>query len=101
MVKHIVMFKLASNADGNSRDVNAGIMKERLEALQDKIPELFSIEVGLNIIDDPAGYDVVLSTAFQSKNDLMVYAGHQDHLEVVAFIKKVIEKRTAVDYITG
>ena len=100
MVKHIVMFKLKAEAEGNSLEKNAEIIKERLEALGDKIPELAFIEVGLNFVDDPAAYDIVLTTSFKTRNDLKTYAGHKDHLEVVDFIKKVIEQRIVVDYIT-
>ena len=48
MIKHIVLFKLASFAEGNSKQENAQYLKTKLEGLQDLIPELLKIEVFIN-----------------------------------------------------
>lgn len=38
MVKHIVMWKLKDAVRGNTKTVNAKLMKEKLESLNGKIP---------------------------------------------------------------
>ena len=100
MIKHIVMWKLKDVAEGKTRDENAGIMKELLEDLPNKINELESAEVGVNILegDDTAICDVVLTTKCKSEEDLKAYAVHPDHQKVVEFIKKVVTERRVVDY---
>ena len=41
MVTHIVMWNLKDEAEGGSREQNAAIMKERLEALVGRSPASF------------------------------------------------------------
>ncbi|MEQ8523131.1 Dabb family protein [Gracilimonas sp.] len=100
MIKHIVMWKLKEVAEGKTRVENAGIMKELLEVLPQKIEELSSAEVGINILEgeDDAICDVVLTTQCETEEDLNAYAVHPDHQKVVDFIKKVVTERRVVDY---
>ena len=58
MVTHIVMWNLKDEAEGGSREQNAAIMKERLEALVGKIPGLLSLKVNRGVM--PGGYDLCL-----------------------------------------
>lgn len=100
MIKHIVMWKLAGNAEGRTKAENAAVMKTMLEALPGKIEELKSAEVGINIapLNSDAVCDVVLTTTCASLEDLKVYAGHPEHQKVVQFISKVTEERRVADY---
>jgi hypothetical protein len=50
MIKHIVMWKLEENAEGNTKLENAKIIKEKLEALVGIIPEIVELEVGIDIL---------------------------------------------------
>ncbi|MDO5665558.1 MAG: Dabb family protein [Bacteroidia bacterium] len=99
MIKHIVLFKLADKAEGNSKAENALIMKQRLEALKGLIPEIVKIEVSINHVDAPAGnYDVMLDSEFKNLDDLQTYISHPEHLRVGEFIVKVRTERAAIDY---
>ena len=100
MIKHIVMWKLAGNAEGRTKSENAAAMKTMLEALPGKIKELQSAEVGINIAlpNSEAVCDVVLTTTCATPDDLKAYAGHPEHQKVVQFISKVAEERRVVDY---
>ncbi|HBG41751.1 MAG TPA: stress responsive protein [Porphyromonadaceae bacterium] len=99
MIKHLVLFKLADQAEGNTKERNALIIKERIEALTSVIPVIRDIHVWLNHPDAPAGnYDLVLDALFDSLDDLHTYAVHPEHLKVVAFIGKVKTERVAIDY---
>lgn len=98
MIKHVVMWKLKENAEGSSKIENGELIKSKLENLKGEIKELKDIEVGINIVDDPGAYDVVLYSAFDNKENLKKYATDPKHLEVVDFIKKVVESRIVVDY---
>jgi hypothetical protein len=101
MIKHVVMWKLKDIAEGKTKAENAEVMKELLEDLPNKIEELTSAEVGINILegDEGAICDVVLTTECASEEDLKAYAVHPDHQKVVKFIKKVVSERRVVDYI--
>ena len=92
MVRHTVMWKLKEE----NKTENAMGIKNRLEALVDKISEIKSLEVG--IIENGGEYDVILITSFDSYADLKKYDAHEEHQKVRAFVSGVVEKRVAVDY---
>lgn len=99
MIKHIVLFKLADEAEGNSKAENAAIIKQRLETLKDSIPEILKMEVSINHPDAPAGnYDIVLDSEFKNLDDLQIYITHPEHQKVGEFIVKVRTERAAIDY---
>lgn len=94
MIVHIVMF---SFKDENKKE-NLAKAKEVLEALVDKIPSLNSMEVGLDFMQSERSSDLVLTSKFDTKEDLSTYATHPAHLEVVSFIKDVTDGAKVVDY---
>lgn len=99
MLKHIVFFRLADEAEGKTKNENARIMKEQLENLIHHIPVLRKIEVGINSVEAPQdNYDIVLYSEFDSWVDLDIYQKHPEHQKVLAFISKVRIARAAVDY---
>lgn len=99
MIKHIVLFKLADEAEGNSKVHNARIMKEQLEALKDKIEVIRKIEVSINHENASVdNYDVVLDSEFDTWDDLQAYIVHPEHQKVGQFIVKVKKDRAAIDY---
>ena len=99
MIKHIVMWKLKEFAEGSSKFENAKKVKADLEALKSVIDEINEIEVGVNSQDAPEGnFDAVLSMTCSDFDALKRYAAHPAHQEVVQFMKKIVESRTAVDF---
>lgn len=100
MVKHIVIWNLKDQAEGNSKAVNAAIIKERLEALQGKIDGLIRVEVGIDFSETASSGDVVLYSEFESKEALDAYQVHPLHQAAGAFIKEVNCGRQVVDYLS-
>lgn len=98
MVKHIVMWQLKDEAEGNPKAENAKKMKEMLEALPDKISNIVDLQVGIN--ENGGEYDIVLVTTFASYEDLKTYDQHPEHQKVRAFVRTVAAGRGAVDYTT-
>lgn len=95
MVKHIVMFKLKGEEEERQRAACA--FKEALEALPAQIPELKSIEVGIN--ENPAeSWDLVLTATAASPEDVLTYSAHPAHLAAVKIIAPYREGRACVDY---
>ncbi len=99
MLKHIVLFKLKTSAEGSSKEENAKKIKRDLEALKGKIPQIRHLEVGINSIMSEASYDVAIYSEFANEADLTTYARHPEHLKVAEFVGKVRESRVVVDYI--
>lgn len=99
MIKHIVFFKLADEAEGKSKAENAALIKEKLENLKTIIPQIVSIEVGINIpYAAKTDFDIALYSEFESFSDIDIYQEHPEHLKVAAYIGKVRTARAAVDY---
>ncbi|HQI44025.1 Dabb family protein [Seramator thermalis] len=99
MIKHIVMFRLADEANGRNKRENALIIKKQLEALKDIIPQIMEIDVYLNDENaSPDNYDIILDSKFASPDDLKIYSNHPEHLKVAAFIAGVRTGRAAIDY---
>lgn len=99
MIKHVVFFGIADEAEGKSKKENLLYIKEELEALIQLIPELKKIEVGINHPEAPAGnFDLALYTEFESMKDLDIYQVHPEHKRVAAYIGKVKTSRACVDY---
>lgn len=97
MIKHIVMMKL--KRDENS-DFQKNILKleTMLNALKSQIDCIKNFEVGINISDRPAAYDIVLVAEFDNAEDLSIYRFHPDHTKVVEFIREVVADSKVIDY---
>ncbi len=63
-----------------------------------KVPELKSMEVGLNLSTKPAAYDLVLTSVFNSLEDLDAYRIHSEHKKVLDLLYEVYESTAVVDY---
>jgi hypothetical protein len=98
MIKHIVMWRLKDEADGMTRQENAVLIKQRLEALNGIIPGMSRLEIGIDFSASDDSCDVVLYSEFESKDALKGYQTHPEHLAVAAFIKEVRYERRVVDY---
>ena len=98
MLKHIVMWRFVEGAGGKSRVEHAQWMKEHLEALVGVVPEIRSMEVGVNVAPSASAYDAVLISTFDDKEALDRYKVHPAHKAVAAYCKEVRELRADVDY---
>ena len=98
MVKHIVAWKLKDNANGNTKEENALLIKEKLEALNGRIPGLVKIEVGIDFSKTEMSSDIILYSEFESKEDLNNYQIHPEHKAVVPLVVDVTLERRLVDY---
>jgi hypothetical protein len=98
MIKHIVFWKLNSSFDAAAKTTNAIEVKQRLEALAGTIPELITIEVGINFNATDGAADLVLYTEFASREDLDRYQQHPRHVALIPFVFSITEERRVVDY---
>lgn len=98
MLKHIVMWRFKEGAEGKSRREHALWMKEHLEALVGVIPQIQSLEMGVNEFPSEAAYDAVLTVCFLTKEDLDTYKVHPAHVAVSEHCEGVRECRVVVDY---
>lgn len=97
MVKHIVLFQLASEMEAGRKKNVMEAFKEGIEALPAKIPFIRKIEVGLNA-NPGEQFDIALCGEFDTMDDVMAYAAHPAHLAVAALLKDCKQSRSCVDY---
>lgn len=97
MIKHVVMIKL-QEFEEKEKEGNAQKIKDDLDALPAKIPEIKFYETGINISESPNAFDVVLISEFDSLAALKTYSAHQEHQKVLDFIKFVADDIKVVDY---
>jgi len=98
MIKHIVFWRLKPAALGNDKATNAQLIKQKLEALQGKIPGLLKLEVGIDFVHGEHSSDVSLYSEFTDRGALDAYQAHPAHKEAAAFVNEVREDRRVVDY---
>jgi len=94
MVKHIVMWKLRNRADATE-------IRDRLQALQGRIPGLIGIEVGIDFLASEQSADLVLVAELESREALSLYQAHPEHQAVVPLLKAATVSRVVVDYETA
>lgn len=99
MIKHIVLWTLKDEAEGNSKQENAQKAKQLLEDLNGKIPGVLNIEVGIDISHTSDSADIVLYSAFENEAALERYHHHPDHQALIPFMKAIRNDRKLVDYI--
>ena len=98
MLKHIVWWTLADNADGYSAQENAVRVKQASENLK-SISAALNVEVSYKIeTSTTVPAQVVLQSTHNNAVELKEYAEHPVHLQFVKLIKAVSTSRQALDY---
>lgn len=94
MIKHIVCFKLA--------DPTPELLlktKEILLSMEGNVPEVRSIEVGLDVLHSPRSYDVILQVVVDDMDALDSYQKDPYHCDVVkTHMHAVASSSIALDY---
>ncbi len=98
MIKHIVLWKFADSAEGNSKEDNIKLVEEGLLALPAFIPQIKHLEFVRNTNPTDRNSDAALITEFDSYEDLNMYTIHPEHVKVAKFVGSVVTARGAIDY---
>ncbi|MDQ7993278.1 MAG: Dabb family protein [Propionicimonas sp.] len=98
MIKHIVMWKFADQAEGADKASNLARVAADLAALSDVVPGIgaFDVAVGADPLEHT--YDLVLYSEFESVEALQAYATHPRHVAVAQFIGRVRTERACMDF---
>lgn len=98
MIKHIVMWRLKDRANGKTRRENAEHVRRAFAELEQSVPKIAFMEVGINFDDSDAHADIVLNSAFESVEDLRAYQQHPAHQRIVALLETMRTEKRVVDY---
>ena len=90
---HIVLFKLTNPDQEVLRKT-----KEVLLGMIHKIPVLLELDIGIDELRSERSYDISLVAKLATSADLPTYQTHPAHLEVITYMKTVVQSSVTVDY---
>ncbi len=94
MIKHIVCFKLKDRSKESCEKA-----AEIFRSMEGKVPQIKSIQVGVDFLHSQRSYDIILETTFESTEALKDYQNDSYHCDVVKkYIHSVQEASISVDY---
>ena len=93
MLTHIVLF------DVDTPD-NAEEVVRRLTEMAPKIDVVESLEVGRDVIGSDRSWQIGLIVKLADRDALDTYATHPEHVAVLEFIRSVVVRSAAVDFIS-
>ncbi len=91
MVKHVVCHRYRDKAEAEK-------ISALLRALVGVVPSLRAMEIGVDFLDSPRSYHLVLTAVFDDRAGLDEYQNHPAHIEVKNYIHAVLESSVCVDY---
>ncbi|PII85864.1 hypothetical protein BMH32_14325 [Leucobacter sp. OLJS4] len=96
-LRHVVSWKL-NGETREERDEQAARAIAAIEPLRESVPTVRALDVRRNELFDGDNFDVTLIADFDDADGLAVYAGHPEHLPVVALMKQITAARAASDF---
>jgi len=96
-IKHIVMWNVRG-ADSAERARHIALLKSEFESLRGRIPGMLQLEIGVDDSRIDYACDVVLYSEFSSREALVAYATHPEHLRVRRTLGDLRIARHQVDY---
>jgi hypothetical protein len=98
VIKHIVMWNFADEAEGDDKATNLAKVQQDLVALRGLVPGMGAFEIAIGADPLEHTYDMVLYSEFDSVEALHAYATHPQHVAVAQFIGKVRTARACMDF---
>lgn len=98
MIKHVVSWTFADQAQGRSKQENVELVASRLEALTGIVDGIRTLEVVRPDRAMQSTLDLMLYSEFDDEAALRAYAQHPQHQDVLALVQSVVSNRAVVDY---
>jgi len=92
------MFKLREYTSPIEKKTALHAIRNELLNLKKTIPVILEFEVGINISDSKAAFDLVINSSFSTMDYLKTYQVHPDHLAFIEFNKNYTVEKTVIDY---
>jgi quinol monooxygenase YgiN len=92
------MWKLSAGPPRGSGRHDFERIRSELESLVGTVREIEELRVGANVNPSDAAFDVVLETAFASREALAAYQSHPAHQQVAETVGALTSDRAVVDY---
>lgn len=96
MITHVVLLKLKDRRPEAQLRV-----RDLLASMAGRVPQLESLEVGIDTVRSARSYDVSLISRFETWDDASRYQEHPYHQQTLSQIQPLIESAVVVDYECG
>lgn len=94
MIKHVVCFKLKDNSDEAKEKATNVLM-----SMVTKVPTIWGIEVGQDVLKSFRSYDIILQVVVENMEKLEEYQNDPYHVEVVKkYMHEHTDKSISIDY---
>jgi hypothetical protein len=97
-LRHIVMWTLKEEAEGQTKAQNMLKAREVLMSCSSLVPGIEQFEVGLKTDGLDCTCDVILNSVFKDENSLSAYQNHPDHIAIKPFMKAIVAQRQCMDF---
>jgi hypothetical protein len=94
MIQHIVMMKF--HPEVGAAEIDA--LEAAMDALPNKITEIFTYEFGRDVIRSERSCDFALVSTFANLATLKAYQTHPEHLKLLAMLKPMCTSILVVDF---
>ncbi len=93
MFRHIVLYRLKDRCPEAKT-----ALKNKFLALQENVPQVEQLEVGIDVLHGERSYDVALVITLKNRSALAEYKSHPFHVEVAGYVHSVIEHSVCCDF---
>lgn len=99
MIRHIVMYKYKTEAEGRTKDENLAIARKLADDMAREIPELKYFQCGIGSKQQvDSNYDVTLICDIENFDALAAYKLNPAHKAFGSHCHAVSEARAAIDF---
>ena len=100
MVRHVILWTIKEEYQGEVKEKIIKDIKDGLEGLQGRIPGMISIKVNTNKLLS-SNTDLMLDSCFEDETSLKGYAVHPEHVAVAdAKVRPYTASRHCLDFVT-
>lgn len=98
MVKHVIIWKLKDELDGEEKKKVLQDIKVNLEGLVGVVPGLVSLSIIIDKLDSSNG-DLMLDSLLENEEALKGYAVHPEHVKAAdTYVRPYTQVRMCIDY---
>lgn len=94
MIRHVAVFRFVPEFTASEREHWMSLLR----ALPERIPELRSMSVGLDVLGGPASHELAIVADFDDLAGLEAYTRHPAHAEVLRISAPVKASLATVDF---
>lgn len=98
MIKHIIMFKFTDILNDNDRLRKAEKMESTFSPMKSLIDVVKSYDININMKKTDFSYDLIITSEYESWEDLDTYIKHAEHQKAIAICKDIKKEKAVIDY---